>query len=126
MKTEGGLGVLHADLPIVKMTNVLKDSVFHKKSNKYRKAVNHVGIPGQWPAYQKIFFDDRNRCWVELLSPYKPEQTWWVFDTSGKPEWKFTLSSKITLYAVKKNEAYGIWQDRGKYSQIIRYRIKGM
>ena len=37
------LGVLHAGLPVVKMTNVLKDSVFHKKSNKFRKAVNHVG-----------------------------------------------------------------------------------
>ncbi len=85
---------------------------------------NNVIAPGYWQVLQKLLVDDKGRCWVELVNPGKPQQTWWVFDTDGKPKWKFQLSAKVQLYVARNGEAYGIWREKGDYPKIVRYRIK--
>ena len=109
---------------IAKMTDQLKDSLLFKvpfTSSLYRKLLKKVGIPKYWPAWQNILFDKKGRYYVELFSPGMANQTWWVFDTDGKPNWKFKLSRNISLYVIRNHEAYGVWSKKGKYPKIVRY-----
>ncbi len=106
------------------------DSLAHGMSlslrNMFYKALNQNKISDYWPAMQHLLVDEQGRCWVELVNPGKPQQTWWVFDTNGKPKWKFQLSRHVKLYVVRNHEAYGIWNKKGEYPRIVRYHVEGM
>ncbi|HKJ31580.1 MAG TPA: 6-bladed beta-propeller [Balneolales bacterium] len=120
-------GTIKGNSPIAKMTDNLKDSLLFKipfTSNTYRKVIKKAGIPKHWPAWQNVLFDNKDRCYVELLNPGKKYQTWWIFNAHKKPEWKFTLPSEVTLYAVRNGEAYGIWSKKGQFQRLVRYHVK--
>ncbi len=106
----------------------LLTGVDYKTRPYFYKALdqNNVNVPGYWPALQDLLVDEQGRCWVELVNPGKPKQTWWVFDTNGKPKWKFQLSRHVKLYVVRNHEAYGIWNKKGEYPRIVRYHVEGM
>lgn len=93
--------------------------------NMFYKALNQNKLSDHWPALQDLLVDDQGRCWIELVNPGKPKQTWWVFDTDGKPKWKFQLSRNVKLYVVRNQEAYGIWNKNGD-QRIVRYHVEGM
>jgi hypothetical protein len=85
---------------------------------------NHVQVRGHWMALQTLLIDDRDRIWVQLINPGKKKQTWWVFDTDGKPKWQFQLSRHVQLYVVQNHKAYGIWSTEDEYPRIMRYHIE--
>jgi len=96
------------------------------RRNMFYKALNQNKVPNHWQALQELLVDDQGRIWVELVTPGKEQQTWWVFDTDGKPNWKFKLSRHLKLYLIRNNKAYGIWKKEGKYPRIMRYHMKGI
>jgi hypothetical protein len=97
----------------------------HWQKKFFRVAIkqNHVD---RWMDMQNLLIDDKDRCWVELVNPRKKKQTWWVFDTDGKPKWQFKLSGQVQLYVVQNHEAYGIWRKRHEYPKIVRYHLEGI
>jgi len=96
------------------------------RRNLFYKALNQNKVSDHWPALQDLLVDDQGRCWVELVTPGKEQHTWWVFDTDGKPKWKFKLSRHLKLYVIHSNNAYGIWNKKGEYSRIVRYHVEGI
>jgi len=106
--------------------SLLRDKDFKLKSY-FKKALKQykVKIPGHWPAIQDLLVDNQGRCWVELVNPGKYKQIWWVFNTKGKPKWKFRLPGDVTIYTVHNNEVYAIQKDKGKFPRILRYRVNG-
>lgn len=94
----------------------------------FQKGVAQSGIkvPGYWSVLKGMLIDDKHHCWVEMVTPGTAKQTWWVFGSDGKPKWKFQLSRHVKLYAIRKNEVYGVWSKQGEYPRIVRYRVEEM
>lgn len=99
------------------------DSISKGKRNTFEKAIDEIDHPDHWPAFRDFLFDDKSHCWIQLISPGKSQQTWWVFNRDGKPKWKFKLPTEIKLYTVKNGEAYGIFQPHEDIPSIVRYQI---
>lgn len=85
--------------------------------------ISLAGRPSHWPVFDYFLVDDAGGCWVKLLEPGKPEQTWWVFNEEGQLTWSFTMSSEVDLYQIQNDQAYGIRQTAGDLATVVRYRI---
>lgn len=97
------------------------DSLDKDDYQYFRDAVNQVGVPERWPAFQKFLIDDEGRSWVQLMNPGSPQQTWWLFNAEGNPQWKFTLPAEVELFDVKQGKAYGIFTSEQSLPEIRRY-----
>lgn len=104
----------------------LANGMSPSRRNLFNKALDQNKLSNHWPALQELLVDDQGRIWVELVTPGKEQHTWWVFDTDGKPTWKFKLSRHLKLYVIRSNKAYGIWNKEGEYSRIVRYQVEGI
>lgn len=85
--------------------------------------ISLAGRPSHWPVFDYFLVDDAGGCWVKLLEPGKPEQTWWVFNEEGQLTWSFTMSSEVDLYQIQDDQAYGIRRTSGDLATVVRYRI---
>lgn len=117
-------GVVQGNYQPASLTESDIDSLLEDREVIFKKAVNDAGLPDYWPSFQDFLIDDAGRCWIQLLNPGKPEQTWWVFDTDGKPKWKFKLSTEIKLHVVKNGKAYGIFHPREGLPSIVIYSYR--
>src|SRR5699024_5941243 len=117
------LGKIEGENTFIPLSDSHLDSVAKNKGSNFMKAVNQVGAPSHWPSFQYFLIDDKGRIWVKLMTPSYRQQTWWIFDTDGDPQWKFKLPAEVSLYQVSGDKAYGISNPLRDIPSIIRYEM---
>ncbi len=108
----------------VPFTSTDLDTLSNRMGKKVRTAVNSVGAPGHWPAFDEFSVTTDGRYWIKQYKPWSDTQPWQIVNESGKAAYTVDLPADIKLYPTADGKAYAIHESENGLASVYLYTFE--